>query len=336
MQLPEVRRWQVGLPDGAGPAADDGVVGLRSHELAVARRLGVPGVGFHEVMLGTSAVRPAAEVVVTIPSYRGHRLLPVLSRLVQDRLARRGTIVSWQLTSKQGPDGVRRRLGELGWTLTRRRRGGMIALTGRVPEPADEPAESPIRAYGTSIGGRPVELLADFGVFSPDRVDDGTALLLTRTLELPPTDVVADIGTGNGVLAVGLMVGGHTRRAVGTDVDCVALWLAGLNARRLGLPLELAASADPAAVARTALTVCNVPTHIDAERSRALLAGLVRRATDGRLLAVVHRALERRYAQHLDDAGLLVSTYPGETHTVLDARGRPEGPVTMGAHDRDG
>ncbi len=176
----------------------------------------------------------------------------------------------------------------------------------------------PVRELGTQLGGRSVSLSADFGVFSPDRVDDGTAMLLAAASRLPVTSAVADIGIGYGVLALGLLAADRAERAFGTDVDCVALWLAGLNARRLEVPLELAADPDPLAVPPTPLTVCNVPTHIGVEATRSLMGGLVQRAATGRLLAVVHRSLEQRYARYLSAAGLTVSTEPGPAHTVLD------------------
>jgi hypothetical protein len=108
---------------------------------------------------------------------------------------------------------------------------------------------------------------------------------------------------------------------VATDVDSIALWLAERNAAAARVPLEVALDADPLSIERTALTVCNVPTHLDAARTAALMSGLAERARDGRLLAVVHASLADRYARHLARPRLRLTRHPGAGHVVLDAAG---------------
>jgi hypothetical protein len=108
---------------------------------------------------------------------------------------------------------------------------------------------------------------------------------------------------------------GRARRAIGTEVDSIALWLAERNARAAGVELGVALDPDPLSVERTPLTVCNVPTHLDARRSAPLMAALRERARDGRVLAVVHAELEQRYARRLAAARL----HAGESHVVLEA-----------------
>jgi 16S rRNA G1207 methylase RsmC len=158
----------------------------------------------------------------------------------------------------------------------------------------------------------------DYGVFSPAGIDAGSALLLELASGLEAVDAVADIGVGYGALAVSLAAGGRARRAVGTDVDSIALWLAERNAGAAGVALEVALDPDPLAVERTPLTVCNVPTHLDAKRTAALLAGLAERARHGRLLAVVHASLEERYARPLNQPGLRLARHRGADHVILD------------------
>jgi hypothetical protein len=106
---------------------------------------------------------------------------------------------------------------------------------------------------------------------------------------------------------------------VATDIDSVALWLAEQNARRHGVDLTVACTPVPTDVPPTPLTVCNIPTHIDAVASTFLMVGLARRAAHRRLLIVVHQSLEQRYARHLTQVGLAVKRYPGPAHTVLSA-----------------
>jgi 16S rRNA G1207 methylase RsmC len=211
-----------------------------------------------------------------------------------------------------GPEYVRRELSPLGWELIASRAGRWLLLEGAVPAPHALP---PPRSF--VAGG--VRFEADYGVFSPERIDPGSALLLDVASRFEPVDAVADIGIGYGALALSLVVGRLAARAVGTDVDSIALWLAERNAADAGVPLEVKLDADPLAIPRTPLTVCNVPTHVDAARTAALMGGLAERARDGRLLAVVHASLEERYARHLDRPSLSVTHHAGAGYVVFEA-----------------
>ena len=304
--------WHVGLPEAL--TAEDRVVAFSATELAAARAAGAAAaLGFHEAV----ATHPdrAGEVVVHLPTYRGHSFVPVLgwlaARLVGERAA-----VSWYAARQQGPSSIHRLLEAAGWRLERDRAGRLVRLHGRPPAAAERPAP---RRFAATLGGCPVELAADYGVFSPERIDDGTALLLDVGLRCPPVDRVADVGVGYGPLAIGLVLAGIAGAAVATDVDCVALWLAAENARACRVPLTLTCTPDPAAIEPTPLTVCNVPTHIDRRQTERFMAALAGRARRGRLLAVVHASLEARYARHLAAHGLRVGRHPGAAHVVLEA-----------------
>jgi 16S rRNA G1207 methylase RsmC len=296
-------------------SADDRAVAFTAAELAAA---GPAAVGFHEAV--HADLDPAGAVEVHVPTYRGLAFVPVLAWLAA-RLAGDDAEVSWFAGKQQGPDSIRKLLESAGWRLERDRAGRLIRLRGRPPAQPERPAP---RRFTALLGSRPVELAADYGVFSPERVDDGTALLLDVALRHPPVDRVADVGVGYGALAIGLVLGGVAPAAVATDVDCVALWLAGENASASGVPLELACTPDPAAVEPTPLTVCNVPTHIDRHETERFMAALAARARHGRLLAVVHASLEARYTRHLEAHDLRVARHPGTAHVVLDVS--PAGP----------
>jgi 16S rRNA G1207 methylase RsmC len=319
-----VARWHVGLPP-AGLLAGDGVVALTAAELEQARAAGAVAAGLHDVM--PASPPRAAAVEVHVPAYRGMSFVPVLSWLAT-RLGAPGATATWYADRQQGPDSIRRLLEGLGWRLERDRSGRTVLLRGAVPPEAPPP---PPRRFAATLGGRRVELFADYGVFSPDHVDGGTALLLDVALGRPRVDAVADIGVGCGPLAIGLLLAGVAGAATGTDVDCAALWLAAANARACGVPLALRCTADPAAIDPTPLTVCNVPTHIDRHETERFMAALAARARDGLLLAVVHASLEARYTGHLEAARLTVGRHPGPTHVVLEAaaagadRGRMRG-----------
>jgi 16S rRNA G1207 methylase RsmC len=206
---------------------------------------------------------------------------------------------------------VRRELEPLGWSLGAERAGRWLLMRGPVPGPHPLPPPRSVVAAGGLV------FEADYGVFSPRGIDPGSALLLDVASGLGAVESVADVGVGYGALAVSLVAGGVASRAVGTDVDSIALWLAERNAAAAGVPLDVALDPDPLAVERTPLTVCNVPTHLDAASTAALMAGLGERARDGRLLAVVHASLAHRYARHLPGR---VTRHLAVDHVVLDAR----------------
>jgi 16S rRNA G1207 methylase RsmC len=305
--------WHVGLPEAL--TADDRVVAFSAAELAEALAAGAgAALGFHEAV--AARLDRACEVHVHLPTYRGLAFVPVLAWLA-NRLARDGAAVSWYAGKQQGPDSIRRLLEAAGWQLKRDRAGSLVRLRGRPP--ATEPERPAPRRFAAELGGRRVELAGDFGVFSPDRIDGGTALLLDVALRHAPVDRVADVGVGYGPLAIGLVLAGVARAAAATDVDCVALWLAAENARATGVPLALTCSPEPEAIEPTPLTVCNVPTHIDRHETERFMAGLAGRAGHGRLLAVVHASLEARYTRHLEAHGLRVHRRPGAAHVVLEA-----------------
>jgi 16S rRNA G1207 methylase RsmC len=244
----------------------------------------------------------------------------VLSWLVTERLATADAEVSWYLEKQQGPNSCAALLTELGWrAVDRHREGKLVRIVGSPPERADLPEP---RRFSAVLGSAELSFAADYGVFSPGHVDEGTMLLAEVALRHPPVDALADIGVGYGPLAVGLLRNGVAERAVGTDVDCLALWLAERNAGHNGVAIRTVCSPDPRDVELTPLTVCNVPTHIDAARSAELMTALAQRAGGGRdLMVVVHASLERRYTRHLVDAGLAPTRQPGAAHVVLTATG---------------
>jgi 16S rRNA G1207 methylase RsmC len=315
-----LRAWHVGLPeDLVAPAGDEGVVAFTAAELAGARLTAGTAVGFHDAM--TATLQPAARVAVHFPAYRSRTLAPVLTWLTVARLATPDARVTWYLDKQQGPDSFRRLLEGLGWMLERDRRGRTTLLSGSPPDRAELP---PPREFTARLGNREATLAADYGVFSPGHLDEGTELLLSVALEGPEVPGVADIGTGYGALSIGLLLNGAAGSAVGTDVDCVALWLAAENAKRNGVPLSLLCTGEPTDAPPTPLTVCSVPTHINRTETERLMAGLAARARQGRLLITFHGSLEARYTAHLERFGLSVRSRPGRAHVVLETGFRRE------------
>jgi 16S rRNA G1207 methylase RsmC len=308
----ELRRWVLGA--AAAATAEDGVVAFTAQEAAAAHGRAAVVLGFHEVAAKGAPAR-ASQAKVVVPGYRGKTFLPVLSWLVTKYLVASDATVEWHLDKRKGPAAVARQLASLGWDLGPERARGAVVLGGRAPHPVEPPAA---RALVLKINDTQLSLAADYGVFSPGAVDDGTALLLDIARQSEAVDAVADIGTGYGPLAIGLVAGGVAGRAVATDVDCVALWLAERNAQANGTPLRVECSPEPTVLQNTPLTVCNVPTHIDVERTRELMAGLLSRARHGRLLVVVHASLEARYERYFTAARVRVGRHAGPAHVVLD------------------
>lgn len=294
-----------------------GTIAYTAAELIENRKEAGPAVPLHTAM-SAEPVR-ADSVLVRLPEYRGKSLIPVLSWLVADRLARPGAEVSWYLQKQQGPASCAALLTGLGWQdVGHKREGRLVRISGRPPESTELPEA---KSFTDTIGSVELDFLADYGVFSPGHVDDGTALLAEVALQQEPVDAVADIGIGYGPLAIGLVRNGMARRAVATDVDCLALWLAERNAAANGVPLTVECTPDPLDVELTPLTVCNVPTHIQADHSTALMNSLAGRVRDGgKLLAVVHASLEERYVRKLETAGVRVAArHRGAAHVVLEA-----------------
>jgi 16S rRNA G1207 methylase RsmC len=311
-----VRRWHLGLPETF--AADDGVVGYSFGELASAAPYVAQVRGIHDVLADPSPPQ-VSQVEVHLPSYRPNTLVHVVAWLAA-RMAEPGAEVRWPLAKRQGPDSVLRLLEAGGWKLEKKKAGKLVVLHGSPPaanglEPPGPPEPA---SFEVRLGAREVSLRADYGVFSPRQVDDGTLALLDVALRQQPVDVVADIGIGYGPLAIGLVLNGVAGSAVGTDVDGLAVWLAGRNAAELGVPLSLTCDPDPLSVPMTPLTVCNIPTHIQVSDSAQLMAGLVTRSQHGKVLAVVHESLRERYARYFEAAGKALAYHRGEHHVILE------------------
>jgi 16S rRNA G1207 methylase RsmC len=126
-----------------------------------------------------------------------------------------------------------------------------------------------------AAGGRELRLRAGGGVFSADRLDPGTAVLL-RKADLPPPDetgTLLDLGCGYGPIAC-LLASRATRATVyAVDVNTRALELVRANASALGLgDRVLAATPDEVpGSARFTEIWSNPPIRIGKQELHALL-----------------------------------------------------------------
>src|SRR4051794_16604178 len=110
------------------------------------------GAAFHDLAAGRATLSPGQ---ITPPSYRGKRLLPVISWLCTTHLT--GVPVEWRLERRLGPDYLHRELEPLGWSLSVDRDGRWLLMRGAVPPPHELP---PPRSF--EAGGLTFE--ADYGV----------------------------------------------------------------------------------------------------------------------------------------------------------------------------
>lgn len=88
-----------------------------------------------------------------------------------------------------------------------------------------------------TVGGRSYALVASGGVFSADRLDPGTAVLL-RKAELPGPDATGpllDLGCGYGPIACVLAAAAPAATVYAVDINRRALELVALNAAAVGV-----------------------------------------------------------------------------------------------------
>ena len=84
------------------------------------------------------------------------------------------------------------------------------------------------------IRGYPFEFLTASGVFSKRRLDPGTRLLC-ESMILPEDGVALDLGCGYGVIGIAAAVFNPNLKVYLTDSNERAVWLARLNAKRIGV-----------------------------------------------------------------------------------------------------
>jgi 16S rRNA (guanine1207-N2)-methyltransferase len=91
------------------------------------------------------------------------------------------------------------------------------------------------RQLRVSLAGREVIVETAPGIFCPDRVDIGTAVLLREAPAPPPIGNLLDIGSGWGPIALTLGLRSPEADIWAVDVNQRALGLARDNAKRLGV-----------------------------------------------------------------------------------------------------
>ena len=106
------------------------------------------------------------------------------------------------------------------------------------PKVASQP-----RTIRIALPDRSFELDTDRGVFAHGHLDAGTDLLL-RTIQLPPTGDLVDVGCGYGAIAITLGLRQPEARVWAVDVNRRALDLCASNAERAGAANVVTAEPD--------------------------------------------------------------------------------------------
>ena len=109
----------------------------------------------------------------------------------------------------------------------------MLPFVGQYFEKKPEAASAP-KAVKLQLGpDKTIELTTDRGVFSYDRIDSGTQVLL-NTIPTPPAGDLLDLGCGYGPIAIWLAGHAPNSQVWAIDSNERAVELTGSNASRLG------------------------------------------------------------------------------------------------------
>jgi len=100
---------------------------------------------------------------------------------------------------------------------------------------ASPESELKLRTIQTTIAGRAVELQTANGVFSPERIDTGTRVLLSSVPAPPPGGNLLDLGCGWGPIALTLAAESPHATVWAVDVNERSLDLVRRNAAVMGL-----------------------------------------------------------------------------------------------------
>src|SRR5690606_9378594 len=92
-----------------------------------------------------------------------------------------------------------------------------------------------LRTIDVTLAGRPLQLTTAAGVFSPDRLDAGTAVLFANMPPVPPGGDFLDLGCGWGPISITMALTAPHATIWAVDVNERALDLVRRNAASLGL-----------------------------------------------------------------------------------------------------
>jgi 16S rRNA G1207 methylase RsmC len=191
---------------------------------------------------------------------------------------------------------------------------GSMVVVGDHYFTAEPASAGQLRPLTVRLAGRELQLATTGGVFSPDRVDTGTQVLLREVPDPPPSGTLLDLGCGWGPLTLSMSLLSPDAIVWGVDVNERALDLLRRNARAAGLTNLTAATPDqvPDDVRFDAIW-SNPPIRVGKQALHDLLLHwLPRLAPGGSAFLVVQRhlgsdSLQRWLTEQLDPDGYAVS-----------------------------
>lgn len=128
------------------------------------------------------------------------------------------------------------------------------------------------RTISVQLAGRQLELTTANGIFSPERVDVGTQVLLANVPTPPPGGHLLDLGCGWGPIALTLALESPRSTVWAVDVNERALDLVRRNAEALGLGNVNAVTPDDVPTDVTFMTVwSNPPIRVGKNELHAML-----------------------------------------------------------------
>jgi 16S rRNA (guanine1207-N2)-methyltransferase len=138
---------------------------------------------------------------------------------------------------------------------------------------AAQPAsELNLRTFHARLAGHVYELTTASGIFSPQRIDAGTEVLLANTPAPPPGGDLLDLGCGWGPIALSLALASPHATVWAVDVNERALDLVRRNARSLDLTNVNACTPDDVPTDVRFLTIwSNPPIRVGKNELHGLL-----------------------------------------------------------------
>ncbi len=157
------------------------------------------------------------------------------------------------------------------------------------------------RTINFELRGYQLALSSTWGLFSPERIDDGSLLLLEHT-EVAEDEHILDLGCGYGILGLHLGQRAHRGRVLMVDKDFVAVEYARKNIALNGLShieAQLSNGLQHIEPVRTFdLIVCNLPAKASKEQHYLFLNDCKNHLnTDGRLVIVAITGLRQFIAR---------------------------------------
>lgn len=133
-------------------------------------------------------------------------------------------------------------------------------------------SELKLRRFSVTLASREVELTTAGGIFSPERIDAGTRVLLASIPKPPPGGNLLDLGCGWGPIALTLALESPNATVWAVDVNERALDLVRRNAAELGLTNVIACLPDAVPADISFMTIwSNPPIRVGKNELHGLL-----------------------------------------------------------------